>query len=55
MITKPKKMATTFMIEVGLSNRIQMANLKTATETNKRTISDFINQAINELLKKEGY
>jgi hypothetical protein len=46
-----KKTAYTFMIEKGLSDKIQLFNIYTATDDGKLTISDFINEAIKVKLR----
>jgi len=46
-----KKTAYTFMIEKGLSDKIQLCNIDNATDAGKLTISDFINEAIKAKLK----
>ena len=53
---KMKKETATYMRERGQSDRIQVAvsQHNISNPDNRITMSDFINEAVNEKLKKEG-
>lgn len=56
MSIKMKKETATYMREKGQSDRIQIAvsNHNISNPDNRITMSDFINEAVNEKLKREG-
>lgn len=53
-LVKPKTETATYLREVGHSNKIQKACIKLSDKGTEMSMSDYINNAVNIQLKKDG-